>query len=159
MSPRIWFRGVLAIFMFGSEFAVLAQTPTQPISTTYILSQAICLTPSPPPPAPYPSPPPKPRPEGCVPQTVPAGSMVEIQLPGNPSKWRASQVSPGLRLVSQRIFASPGRIPDTNEIYVFRYLLLPAKAGSERKETLVFIENPENLSKPVGKFTFTILRK
>jgi hypothetical protein len=150
MSPKFLFRGVLAVFIAGSGFAVLSQIPQQPISTTYILSHAICL--------PSPPAPPVPLPGGCAVQTIPAGTDVEIQLPGGPSVWRESSVSPGLfRLNPPQILDSPGRIEGTNKIYRFRYKFLPVSAGFT--ETVSFAERPQFLSKPVGQLTFTITRK
>jgi hypothetical protein len=150
MSPRSLLRGVPAIFVLGSGFAVLSQTPGQPISTTYILSQAICLA--------SPPAPPEPLKEGCMAQTIPAGATVEFQLPGGPSMWRESSVSSGLRRSRPpQIIGSPGRIPGTEDIYQFRYMLLPGSAGST--QTITFTENPPFLSKPVGKLTFTIISK
>ena len=141
MSLRSLFRGVPAIFIVGSGFALLSQTSPQPISTSYILSHAICLSSPPAPPVPLTG--------GCVVQTIPDGSNVEIQLPGGPSVWRESSVSTGLiRLNPPQILDSPGRIEGTNKIYRFRYVFLPVSAGFT--ETVTFTENPRFLSKPVG---------
>ena len=143
-------RGVLAIFFLGSGFAILAQTPQQPISTTYILSHAICLTSPPAAPAPLP--------DSCRFQTVPGGSRVEIQLPGGPSVWRESFISRGLKQTDPpQILDSPGRIEGTNKIYRFRYVLLPGGQGPP--EAVVFKETPPFLSKPAGQLTFAIVRK
>lgn len=145
MSLRFLFLGVSAIFVVGLGFADLARTPQQPISKTYILSQAICLSSSPAPPVPLKA--------GCALQTIPSGSIVEIQLPGDPSVWKASFVSPGLQQVGDpQILDSPGRIEGTSKIYRFRYLL--TEGGI--RATISFTESPPFLSKPAGKFTYTI---
>ena len=150
MSSRILLRGVSAIFFLGSGFAILAQTPQQPISTTYILSHAICLTAPPAAPAPLPA--------GCAVQSIPGGSNVEIQLPGGPSVWRESSVSQGLqRLNPPQILDNPGRIEGTNKIYRFRYVFLPVSQGFT--ESVTFKETPPFVSKPMGQLTFTIRKK
>src|SRR5215472_14099408 len=109
MSLRSMLRVVPAVFILGSGAALPSPVPEQPISTTYIFSQAICLAPSPEPAVPLK--------EGCAPQKVLTGSMVEIQLPGGPSVWKELSVSAGLRGLPPKIIASPGRIAGTSNIY------------------------------------------
>lgn len=141
MSLRLAMMGLLAMLVVGSG---LAQTPSQPISKTYILSQAICLSPSPDPPVPLKS--------GCAPQTVPFRSIVEIQLPGGPSVWEQSFLTLGLVQIDAQVLDSPGRIEGTNKIYRFRYLL--TTRGVAR---VSFKESPPFLSKPGGEFDYVIL--
>jgi|GEM_PF-4934856 len=136
---------MLALLVTGGGVASHAQTPQQPISKTYILSQAICLTPAPDPPALLPG--------GCVPQVVPADSIIEIQLPGGRSKWEVLSLSVGLlQRLDATILPSPGRIVGTDSIYRFRFRLV--KPGLA---TITFKETPANLSAPKGEVTFTIL--
>ncbi len=149
MSSRFVFRSVWAMIALGSGFIGLAQTPEQPISGTYILSQAICLAPAPLPPLPLK--------DGCTAQTVPIASIVpgavivEIQLPGGPSVWKESSVSKGLEKIGEtEILDSPGRIVGTNKIYRFRYRLITTVSGSR----ITLTESPPFVSK--GTFTFTI---
>ncbi len=81
---------------------------------------------------------------------------MEFQLPGGPAKWEPS-ASRGLAFLRVQVIASPGRIPGTDNIYQFRYLLAPGIAGS--KEGITFRENPQVLTRPVGSFTYTIMRR
>ena len=145
MSLRLSLAGLLLLLVAGSGPANLAQAPQQPISNSYILSQAICLSSAPAPPVPLK--------DGCAIQTIPSGSIVEIQLPGDPSVWKASFVSPGIEpLGVPRILDSPGRIEGAGTIYRFRYLLTTGGI----KATITFTESPPFVSKPAGKFTYTI---
>jgi hypothetical protein len=151
MTSRFVFRSVSVILAVGSGFIGLAQTPTQPISETYILSQAICLAPAPLPPLPLK--------DGCTAQTIPRssillGSIVEIQLPGGPSVWKESFVSPGLQKIGEtEVLDSPGRIAGANKIYRFRYLYLLFTTVGPRIITLA--ESPPSVSE--GTFTFRIV--
>jgi hypothetical protein len=135
------------IIAVGSGFIGLAQTPEQPISKTYILSQAICLAPAPALPVPLK--------DGCTAQTIPTvpfPPIVEIQLPGGPSVWKESFVSLGLEKIGEtEIFDSPGRIAGTNKIYRFRYRLITTASGPR---IITLTESPPFVSK--GAFTFTI---
>src|SRR5215470_6493115 len=110
MSFRLVIGLLLGILDTGSE---CAQTPSQPISRTYILSQATCLSSSPDPPVPLKG--------GCPPQRAVLGSIIEIQLPGGPSVWTQSLISPGLVPIDAQVLDSPGRIEGTDKIYRFRY--------------------------------------
>ncbi len=150
MASRTWPLVVPAVVVVASGWALLAQAPAQPISNTYILSQSICLAPSPEPPVPLK--------EGCAPQVLPSGAVLEVQLPGGPSVWKATFVSAGLRqLVAPEVIASPGRIDGTSVIYSFRFYLLPRVAGSS--ESVTFTENPPFVSKPAGRFTYKVVRR
>jgi len=146
MSWRIAFRSVSVILAVGSGLIGLAQTPDQPISQTYILSQAICLAPAPFPPLPL---------DGCTAQTiprVPVAPIVEIQLPGGPSVWKESFVSTGLEKFGEtEILDSPGRIAGTNKIYRFRYRIITSVTGPLR---ITMTESRPFVSK--GTFNFTI---
>jgi hypothetical protein len=105
---RLGLIGISLGVLWLANLAVTAQQP--PVSKTYILSQAIC------------------QPSlmiQCMPQQVPRGTSVQIQLPGNqlpgaPNQWSVGSVfnvTPG----RVEVIPNPGRIPDTNLMYLFSF--------------------------------------
>lgn len=105
---RLGLIGITLSVLWLANLAVTAQQP--PVSKTYILSQAIC------------------QPSlmiQCMPQQVPRGASVQIQLPGNQlpgeqAQWSVgsvSNVTPG----RVEVIPNPGRIPDTNVMYLFSF--------------------------------------
>lgn len=112
MTRRMLRLGLISIslgVLWLANLAVTAQQPP-PLSKTYILSQAIC------------------QPSlmiQCMPQQVPRGASVQIQLPGNqlpdkPPQWTVGPLS-NVTLGRVEVIQSPGRIPDTNVVYLFSF--------------------------------------
>lgn len=129
---------VALVVLWLASLAVTAQQPP-PVSKTYILSQAIC------------------QPSlmiQCMPQQVPRGASVQIQLPGNqltPPQWSVSSVS-NVTAGAVGVIPNAKRIPDTNVMYLFSFatdqpgvatitmraqpplkIVYPAVAGSEAR--------------------------
>src|SRR5262245_60918758 len=109
---------VIAVAIVGLARLVKSQAP--PISKAYIFSQAICL----PPPTPAPGQPsvvaPTPTPGVCAPQTVALQSIVQVQLPGTPSRWKVVAAD-GLALKQAKVIPDQLRIAGTSEIYIFNF--------------------------------------
>jgi hypothetical protein len=102
---RLGLIGITLSVLWLANLAMTAQQP--PVSKTYILSQAIC------------------QPSlmiHCMPQQVPRGASVQIQLPGNapPAQWSVGSVS---NVTAGRVEVIPNadRIPDTNVMYLFSF--------------------------------------
>ena len=105
---RLGLIGITLIVLWLANLGVTAQQP--PLSKTYILSQAIC------------------QPSlmiQCMPQQVPRGASVQIQLPGNQPPGAQAQWSVGsvANVTAGRVEVIPnaGRIPDTNVMYLFSF--------------------------------------
>ena len=100
---------VALVVLWLATLAVTAQQPP-PVSKTYILSQAIC------------------QPSlmiQCMPQQVPRGASVQIQLPGNqlpgaPAQWSVGSVS-NVTAGAVVVIPNTKRIPDTNVMYLFSF--------------------------------------
>lgn len=136
---------VLPPLLIVASLGYRAQTADQPVSNTFILGQAICLPSSPAPPAPQ-------LPE-CVPQHVPVGAIIDLQLPGTPSVWTVSSVSSNLTpLGKPSRLRSPGRIEGTSELYRFQFRV--ARAGTGQ---IKISEKPPFLATPSGVFTYSIV--
>jgi hypothetical protein len=107
-TSRLGLIGITLSVLWLANLAVTAQQP--PVSKTYILSQAIC------------------QPSlmiQCMPQQVPRGASVQIQLPGNqvpgaPPQWSVASVA-NVTAGRVDVIPSAGRIPDTNVMYLFSF--------------------------------------
>lgn len=131
---------VLAIV--GGAHSAKSQEP--PISKTYIFSQAICL------------PPPAPAPGTCIPQTVPLGAAIQVQLPGTPSRWTVVRLSnvegDGQPIPDPKVIPNPLRIAGTSEIYIFNF-----RATTAGPAVVTFQESPPFIaSRSNGMFNYTL---
>lgn len=96
---------------------------------------------------------PVPRAE-CRPQVVPRGAIVEVQLPGSPSRWSVTDVPAMLTGTdAPELLPSPGRVPGASDVWVFRFRARTSGAG-----TLVLREEPRLLTR-AGTFRFPLTVK
>lgn len=130
--------------MISLLFAMV--TAAQATSAPLVITQQACL---PLPPAVQP----KPLPPGiCQPQKATTGSIVQIQLAGDPSVWQVSVLSGPARqrTANPGLYNSPGRIPGTQKVYLFEFEI----TGSGPIK-IVMRESPQLLTpKSIGTFTF-----
>ena len=57
-------------------------------------------------------------------QSVQSGAALQVQLPGNPALWRFdSQASKNISFLGASPTFSPGRIPQTEALYNFNFVL------------------------------------
>ena len=89
----------------------------------------------------------------CQPQKAAKGSIVQIQMQGDPSRWTVlGMVGPAVqRPANPPFYNSPLRIPGVNKVFIFEFQIT-----GDGPVRIVMKESPPFLTdKKIGSFTFT----